>query len=281
MKPHKIGLALTKGLFPSPEEGFPILKRYGIDSTFTMVDTKERLQQWAELAAFYGIDYSSLHAPFSKVAKHIWRDDLDGEDAERIWLCSIDACANIHVPILVIHPFIGSFHHEPEPTEIGLARFRRLAEYAEQKGVRIALENVEGEAHLALLMNSLRTFKSIGFCLDTGHEVCYNRGKDMLQLYGDRLYYLHINSNAGVSSPIGEIDGADDTHWLPFDGAADMECFAARLSKLQYDGVLMMELKGPHADKSIYGHLSTEEYVQKAVAQIKRLRDMIKSGKGK
>lgn len=42
--------------------------------------------------------------------------------------------------------------------------------------------NVGGEAYLEESMSELRNYDNVGFCLDTGHEMCYNRGKDMLAL---------------------------------------------------------------------------------------------------
>lgn len=277
MKKQLVGLALGESIGCTVEEGFPLLKKHGIESTFTSVSTPEQLDTWASMAASYGIDYSSLHAPFKHAAK-MWDDSLEGEDAERELHDSIDACAGIQVPILVVHPFIGFYDHTP--TETGLARYRRLAEYAEKKSVRMALENVEGEAHLEYLMKGLSDFDSVGFCLDTGHELCYNRGRDMLEAYGDRLCYLHINSNMGVTSPSGEIGWRDDSHMLPFDGVADMEFLAKRLSNLNYQGVLMMELvKGNRPDRTtndIYNHLTADEYIGEAAARIKKLRDMIR-----
>ena len=128
-------------------------------------------------------------------------------------------------------------------------------------------------------MDGLRGFDLVGFCLDTGHEQCYNRGRDMLAEYGNRLCYLHINSNMGVTSPTGEIGWQDDSHMLPFDGIADMEHLATRLAALNYTGDLMMELlKGNRPDRNtndIYNHLSCEEYICEAAKRIMRLRDLI------
>lgn len=276
MKKQLIGLALGTSNGCTVEEGFPLLKKHGIESTFTMVAEPEILAARADMAAQYGISFSSLHAPF-KHAAQMWDDTTEGDDAEKELHDSIDACEIVNAPILVVHPFIGFYDHTP--TETGLARYRRLAEHAAQKNVRLALENVEGEAELKYLMDGLRDFDSVGFCLDTGHELCYNRGRDMPAEYGDRLCYLHINSNMGVTSPTGELGWRDDSHMLPFDGIADMEFLANRLVELHYDGVLMMELvKGNRPDRNtndIYEAMTPDEYIGEAAKRIKRLRDMI------
>jgi len=159
------------------------------------------------------------------------------------------------------------------PTEIGLARYRRLAEHAAKKNVRLALENVEGEAELQYLMDGLRDFDSVGFCLDTGHELCYNRGRDMLAEYGDRLCYLHINSNMGVTSPTGEIGFRDDSHMLPFDGSIDFDRVARQIRESGFSGSLMLECIETNSDR--YVGFSPEEYLNRAADAVKKLRTMV------
>lgn len=45
---------------------------------------------------------------------------------------------------------------------------------------------------------ALADLDNVGFCLDAGHEMCYNHSADMLSLYGDRLIATHINDNLGI-----------------------------------------------------------------------------------
>ena len=276
MNKLKIGVALGCSLDRSEETEFALMKKYGFEATFTDVGTTENRQRWAEKCAENGLFYSSIHAPFKKAAV-IWEDSIDGDDAEKELMDCIDACTEVEVPILVVHPFIGFDKHDPTPT--GLTRFCRLADYAEKKNIRLAIENVEGEEYLDYLMNGLRSYGSVGFCLDTGHELCYNRGRDLLKDYGDRLCYLHINSNMGVTDPDGKITFLDDSHMLPFDGKASMEFLAERLKKYQYQGVLMMELvRGNRRERNTndcYLAMSDDEYYAQAAARINKLRDML------
>ena len=277
MSKHLIGLAIGASLGIEDHDLVSLMRENGIEATFTGPGTREKRQEWADLFAKNSILYSSIHAPFKKAAD-MWTDTLAGEDAEQELMQMVDACTEVDAPILVVHPFIG-FFEENIPTPIGLARFCRLAEYAAKKNIRIAIENVEGEEYLDYLLRGLRDYPSIGFCLDTGHELCYNRGRDLLADYGDRLCYMHINSNMGVTSPDGKLTFYDDAHMLPFDGLANMENLAARLKKCDYRGILMMELvRGNRPNRSTndaYLAMSNEEYIAQAATRIKRLRDMI------
>ena len=273
---------LCLGLMPSLHEPLPrqvkLIKAAGFEGIFADWSATGSLDEVAKAAKEEGLIFQSIHAPFKRAAD-IWEDTLNGDEGERELYASIDACVEVGAPITVVHPFIGFDKHEPTP--IGLTRMCRVAEYAANKNIKVAIENVEGEEYLDYLMAGLRDYDSIGFCLDTGHEVCYNRGRDLLADYGDRLCYLHINSNVGITSPEGIITYKDDAHMLPFDGKADMNFLVERLKKHQYKGILMMELaRRNHKDRNTndrYLAMAPDEYLAEAAAQIKRLRDMMEA----
>ena len=51
-----------------------------------------------------------------------------------------------------VHAFIGFEDHEP--TAIGIKRFEKVVNSAEEKGIKIAFENTEGEEYLDALMEA-------------------------------------------------------------------------------------------------------------------------------
>ena len=147
MKQWAIGLALDNSIGCSVEEAFPLLQKYGFDTTFTMVEDHHTLSRYAELAQKHGVAFSSLHAPFHRAAA-MWTNTPKGDRAEQTLHDSIDACEIVKAPTLVIHPFIGFYEHTP--TEIGLARYRRLAEHATQKAVPFGVRKRRGRGGAAL-----------------------------------------------------------------------------------------------------------------------------------
>ena len=124
-------------------------------------------------------------------------------------------------------------------------------------------------------MNTL--LKNVGFCIDTGHEMCYNFSRDLIGKYGEYLIATHLNDNMGITNP-PEITFLDDAHLLPFDGIADWNGIADRLNKCGYDGILTFELnaKGRIGDcpNRIYDSLSFEQYVNLAFERAVRFRDI-------
>jgi hypothetical protein len=110
----------------------------------------------------------------------------------------------------------------------------------------------------------------------------YNKSRDMLALYGDRLIATHINDNLGVSDYTGEIKPQDDLHLLPFDGVKDWVDFAQRIQKCGYNGALTFELKlasqpGRH-ENDAYREMPFERYLAEAYKRACRVATLAKNG---
>lgn len=237
---QKLCLGASKS-FPIPlEEQFRLFKRVGFDGVFYEWSKGDPVSEYRAICEEIGLEVQSLHAPFGKTAA-LWHDDAEkAEEALDELIECIEACRLIGAPIAVVHAFIGFDEHSP--SEIGLKRFEKLVAAAERNKIRIAFENTEGEEYLAALMEHFKGSEAVGFCWDTGHEMCYNRSKDMTALYGDRLIATHLNDNLGIRDFGGKITWLDDLHLLPFDGIADWGGIAARLDRVGFDGIMTFEL---------------------------------------
>ena len=223
-----------------------------------------------------GLFLQSVHAPFHH-ANRMWMTGPDAEDAVSEHIECLQACAEVGAPIMVAHAFIGFEDHSPTPE--GIVNYRRVADEAQRLGIKLALENTEGEEYLAALMKALWNHPAVGFCWDTGHEMCYNHSQDLLAKYGERLVCTHLDDNLGISDYEGKITYLDDLHLLPFDGIADWDGIAKRLCDHKFDGPLTFELNtgskpGRH-DNDRYGKLSPEEYFARAFAAACRVAALV------
>lgn len=212
-----------------------------------------------------GMIFQSIHAPFGR-AYDMWCEGEESEHAVSELLDCLDDCAENDVPVMVCHAIIGFDKHEPN--EVGINNYRRIVERARELGVKIAFENTEGEEYLAALMNAFSDYENVGFCWDTGHEMCYNHSRDMMSLYGDRIICTHLNDNLGIKRYDGETIWTDDLHLLPFDGIGDWRDIVGRLNRYGYDGILTFELnklgKPDRHENDIYADMSIERYVAQA-----------------
>lgn len=254
-------------LFPGSdmplEEQLELLKNTGFDGFFVTWDPRMDVESLAKKANALGMRFQSIHAPFGRSAD-MWHDDEQKAQQAVQELCDcVDACVRCGVALMIVHTFIGFEEHDPRP--VGFSRFSQVVDHASERGVKIAFENTEGEEYLKALMDHFKGNDTVGFCWDTGHEMCYNHSQDLLALYGDRLLCTHLNDNLGIRDYEGVITWLDDLHLLPFDGVADWQDIAERLHKWNFRDILTFELNinskpGRH-ENDCYGRMSFEDYV--------------------
>ncbi len=271
--------------WPIPaDEQIDLAARLGFDGFFISWKSDipaEQMLSYRGKADEKGLLFQSVHAPFGK-AGDLWTAGEAGDLAEKELMDCIDVCALIGVDLCVIHANKGFDRYYANP--VGEKRLERVALKAKEKNVRIALENVEGDACLAGAMEYLRDFDNVGFCWDTGHEMCYNHSRDQLALYGDRLLCTHLNDNLGVRDPSGEITFYDDLHLLPFDGAADWQDIAARLVRHGYGGPLTFEIKwgtSVRGGSEPFYPYTFEQYMQHAYAAACRFAVLLEKERAK
>lgn len=258
---NKLCLGLS-GLFEIPyKEQVKLLHDVGFEAFFANWLEIENVAELKEYADSLGMIFQSVHAPFYK-ADAMWEGGEAAEEATEELLQCLDDCAAGKIPIVVCHVFKG--FGEERPNEIGVENYRKVVEKAKEYGIKIAFENTEGEKYLAAIMDAFKDYDNVGFCFDTGHEMCYNYSKDMLALYGDRLLCTHLNDNLGIKDFNGKITPADDLHLLPFDGVADWEDIVHRLNKCGYNDILTFELnkqKPARRENDVYARMPIEEYI--------------------
>lgn len=246
----------------SYEERIALFKKIGFDGFFAEWKKDMDFEGLRKAAEREGMMIQSIHAPFHKMASMWEKDDKTDEAVEELLEC-VDACNQLGTDLMIVHAVIGFDMHEPN--DFGVCNYKKVVDYARQKNVRIAFENTEGEEYLEKLMDAFRDYENVGFCWDTGHEMCYNHSKDMTALYGDRLIALHLNDNLGIWDYEGKIKAWDDLHLLPFDGIADWNSIVDRINRCGFDGILTFEMNrvskpGRHENDQ-YAKMELEEYL--------------------
>lgn len=246
----------------------------GWDGVFTGWNEECGNKQIAAKIKDAGLLYQSVHAPFGH-ADSLWEEDEQAEcEFDRQIRCLRNS-AECGVPIVVMHAIIGM--KKNSPSDIGIERFARLLDEAAALGIKIALENTEGECYLEKIFTELHDHHALGFCIDTGHEMCYNYSRDIIGKYGDRLIATHLNDNMKMSGE--ELTWLDDSHLMPFDGLADWDKIAARLNLAGYAGPLTFELTcknkpGRHTH-DIYSSLDADGFLQLARSKAETFREII------
>ena len=271
MKKYKLGTSPVGGVELLDE--LDIIRSVGFEGFHYGWVSHERQEAISNKAAQLGLFQQSIHSPFSgnNSVKALWDGGEKGDFVTNELIRCVEDCSKFDIPVMVIHPFIGFKDHTP--TQIGLDNYARVIEVANKLGVKLGFENVEGEEYIAAIMKEFWNEPCVGFCLDTGHEMCYNEHRDMLALYGEKLCHTHLNDNLGVRGEA--ITFHDDLHLMPLDGIADWSNIMRRIEKTGYDGYIMSELSrynapGKNGTENRYGDLTTEEFHAVSIEKIKK-----------
>ena len=255
MKNIKLCMGVGPQFGINVSEQIHLLKSVGFDGFFSVWD--ENIADYAKLAKENGLIFHSVHAPNSYTEK-MWLSRKDAEIAISQWCKCIDDCQKNNIEIMVCHVFRG-IGKEDTPTKEGIENFGYVIEYARNKNVKIAFENTEGEEYLTAIFNSYGDFDNVFFCWDTGHELCYNRGKNMMRDFGKYIVTTHLNDNMGVRDKSGIITCKDDMHLLPFDGIGDWKRIAEQLKEFNFTEILSFEVRN-----TFYKNDNVEEFFKTA-----------------
>ena len=268
----KIGFSLQKQYDRPIEEVISLLKGAGFSAISPLFAPEVDLHRIAACARDLEMELQSLHAP-NHVAP-LWAEG-DPPVFDDVMQC-IDLCAELDIPIVIVHSWQGLEYTFPgEP--LYYDHFDRLVDYAENKCISIAFENLEGEEYLDALMARYADRLHVGFCWDSGHENCYPHKLDFLEKFGDRLIMTHLNDNLGLRDPNGTPSGVDDLHYLPWDGQIDWDKKLQKLKNAKRQETLNFEIKiksiSDNPKDMIYAGLPLEDFIQLAGVRAKQLAE--------
>ena len=199
-------------------------------------------------------------------------DDTKAENWEskfQAMIRSIKGTAILGSKYVVVHPVMPygwekSPDHEKDVRE-NIEYMKKLVPYAEEYGVKIALENMPNPyvpcGPVEELVKCIDEVNSpyLVACLDVGHSTALGLDAgEAVRMLGDRLHCLHIHDN----------DGKGDLHWLPYYGVTNWANFTSALKEIGYKGVITLETSVSQRMKRLPESLKKEG--EKWVANIAR-----------
>ena len=224
----------------------------------------------------HGMTIQSLHAPYRGIPQ-LWEPDSpQSAPARDSMLHCIDLCARYQIPVLVIHSWQGLSYTFPE-APLNFSIFDQIVMHAQELGVSIAFENLEGEEYLQALLTRYWDCPHVGFCWDSGHEHCYPHRLDFLKEFGSRLIMTHLNDNRGCRTPDGTTRATDDLHFLPYDGNVDWKENLRRLQTVPRQSILNFEIKLRSKSEDPvdlpYTRLTLEAFVERCGLHARKLAE--------
>lgn len=203
----------------------------------------------------YPLVYTA-HAGYGMDLRNL--EDRDLQHA--VLFASIDACAALNLNPLNIH--YEEYSRKKPEEDAFFRQVREAADYAEQKKVRINIENIEVE-HYRYALDAVKKLShpNVGMTLDLGHLFISSRyfGYDYLEAVKECapfVRHLHINDNNGVFEPMrlsnmqlyNTLDkgyrfafSRGDIHIPPFWGDAPLKEAFTILKEADYKGIWLCE----------------------------------------
>ena len=211
-----------------------------------------------------GMDFPFLHSPYRGI-NNMW---LEGDGYLTIYngiIEAIDSASACGVGAVVLH--VSSGWQAPPVNDLGISRYDALVDYAAEKGVTLAFENLRMVGNLACLMDRYEHRENVRFCYDCGHEHCYTKTVGWIDIFTNKIVATHIHDNMGRAFEDKASD--PDTHLLPFDGSINYHKILDKLDEYGYAGPLVLEVfRGSRED---YMALGAKEFLSTSYDRIKRI----------
>lgn len=242
-------LPLPKRLKQIKEAGFEAVSIWWEDEMAFLCEPKEQVPH---LVRREGLYLDSIHLPYYN-CNDLWQDDGETrQEALEVFSSWLYGTARFQVKTLVMHLSQGKTL--PGPLSIGFNSFSLLLDLAERLGVVLAVENTQCTTYLPELLDQ---FQSPNFCLcyDSSHDALVRDGGSVLFDLGEYIGTTHLSDN----------DGKEDRHWIPGEGIVDWQRTISQLRKVQYRGILSLEVL-PRDRRC-----GPEEFLQQAYRQARSL----------
>lgn len=206
-----------------------------------------------------GVYFSQAHAP----APSSYRDEAQSEEMFKDIVSTIERASYAGAKNIVVHPCQHLYYVDkgvPEYLfEYNMKFFKRLIPYAEEYGITIAIENmwqwfkreypdIIGHSTCSRPAEMIRYVDELNHplmkcCLDLGHAAVVREQPDefIRALGNKRLACLHVH----------DVDGADDSHTLPYFGILRWEQVMQALAEIDYKGDFTYEACGFFREKPV------------------------------
>lgn len=264
---QKVGISVGNGYAIPSEDVIKLVAQIGFEVISLARSNGADIGALVNTAKSCGLSVQSLHAPILNAAAMWDPDDAVGLPARQELLSVVDDCKQFGIPIMVAHVWIG-FRYDFDATQLHFDNYDAVVAYAKECGIKVAFENTEGQEYLFALMERYKDEDTVGFCWDSGHEMCYNRSHEMLKDFGHKLLVTHLNDNLGIRSFEGNMTSRDDLHLLPYDGIADWDRNIALLREAKHLDALNFEVginsKRDRHENDFYAQMPLENYFTEA-----------------
>lgn len=249
-RPNGQRMPVAESIRRCVKAGYKYLDFCFVDQVFTPFKTPFTSDEWEPYmrkiiddALNLGVSFLQAHLPLHDFCS----DKVDHKYELELMHRAITVCSWTKIPFAVAHPMTHVVNGKmaEDTLDLNVAYFRKLAKYAENLGVGLALENMWREAapgvrrftsekdDILTLVKAIDR-PNVGICLDTVHGSA--EGWDQaaaIREFGHYLKALHVSDE----------DGKGNFHILPYEGICDWQGILQALRDINYQHGFTYELQ--------------------------------------
>jgi len=191
-----------------------------------------------------GLALRSIHAPFGPGCDLSAPDAQERAAAVANLIAALDVLAEVGGEFAVVHPAWVETKMKRRDREqrrrLVAESLARLVPEAEQRGVRLAVENLPPGWLGSRIEDLLEIVETVGsptvrVCFDLGHANLVGRPVRMWQQAEPFITTMHVHDN----------DGSGDQHREPFAGRVDWKALRRAMDEADYTGDFVLECLEP------------------------------------
>ena len=182
--------------------------------------------------------FFQAHAPFPSSFSSVIENEKRFDEI----VTSMRNASFLGAPMIVVHP---CYHLEnatyQENFDYNLNFYKRLAPFAKEYGIKIAIENIpvdypnnacDSANKINAIYDNLNQPEIFTVCFDVGHSMLSTKNPaEEIKKLGYRIGCTHIHDNNGVV----------DAHTLPYSGIIDWKSVMKAFADIDYKGELNYE----------------------------------------
>ena len=174
-----------------------------------------------------GLEIEFAHLGYDNI-NQIWVEGEIGDSLVEKYINNLECCAKNNIQMVIMH--LTAKCVAPPPSQIGIDRIQKIADFAKENNIKIAFENTKLLGYLEYVLDNVKN-DNIGICFDIGHCHCFFEDKFNWERFRDRIFAVHLHDN----------DKSGDQHLLPYDGTINWETILRDLKSANYDGPITLE----------------------------------------
>lgn len=252
-------------------ESLADLKAHGIDAVefsfskaryYDEFDFVNRAKDYADRVRAAGLEWWSLHLPFSRTLDISILDDTERANIMKINTEMITVAGRAGCKVAVLHPSSEPITDDIRAQRLAYSRENiiRLREVCDRVGMKLAVENLPRTC----LCN--RSQEMIDLLKGTGAGVVFDTNHSLAE---ENVAFLNALTAAGLeilTLHISDYDFVDERHRLPGDGINNWTAILAALEKVNYRGPLMYEVPKQPKDRDVITTAQLAENMEKLAA---------------